>query len=111
MEIIDLVRLARQAIEEKKGEKAVILDISELSPIADYFVIASCNNENQMKAVVDNVEDKLAEAGAGSLRVEGHEGSSWILMDYGDFMVHIFDKDARDFYNLDRVWRDAKTVE
>ena len=55
MEIIDLVRLARQAIEEKKGEKAVILDISELSPIADYFVIASCNNENQMKAVVEAV--------------------------------------------------------
>ncbi|MCR5735362.1 MAG: ribosome silencing factor [Lachnospiraceae bacterium] len=111
MEIIDLVRLAKQAIEEKKGEKTVILDISELSPIADYFVIASCNNENQMKAVVDNVEDKLAEAGARDLKLEGREGSSWILMDYGDFMVHIFNRESRDFYNLDRVWRDAKTVE
>ncbi len=111
MEIIEYVKTAKQAIEEKKGEKCVILDISELSPIADYFVIASCNNENQMKAVMDEVDDKLAKAGAGNLRVEGREGSSWILMDYGDFMVHLFDKDARDFYNLDRVWRDAKVVE
>ncbi|MCR5278844.1 MAG: ribosome silencing factor [Lachnospiraceae bacterium] len=110
MEIIDYVKLAKQAIEEKKGESCVILDISDLSPIADYFVIASCNNENQMKAVVDEVEDKLAQAGAGSLKVEGSEGSSWILMDYGDYMIHLFDKDAREFYNLDRVWQDAKVV-
>ncbi len=111
MEILDYVRLAKQAIEEKKGEKAVILDISELSPIAEYFVIASCNNENQMKATMDEVEDKLAKAGAGNLKVEGREGSSWILMDYGDYMIHLFDKEARDFYNLERVWQDAKHVD
>ena len=94
MEILEYVRLAKQAIEEKKGEKAVILDISELSPIAEYFVIASCNNENQMKATMDEVEDKLAKAGAGNLKVEGREGSSWILMDYGDYMIHLFDKET-----------------
>ena len=110
-EILERVKIAKAAIEDKKGEKAVILDISELSPIADYFLIVSAGNSNQLHAMADEVQDKLSLAGVSGPKAEGLTGDSWILLDYGDFMVHLFDKEARDFYNLERVWQDAKTVD
>lgn len=108
MEIKEAVLIGKNALEEKKGFDIKVLNISEISPLADYFVLATGNNRNQMQAMADEVSEKLAKAGVHGKMTEGYDGGSWILMDYGDFMIHIFNTETRDFYNLDRIWRDAK---
>lgn len=107
MEIKEAVLISKNALEDKKGYDVKILNISLISPLADYFVLATGNNKNQMQAMADEVSNKLTEAGVHGKITEGYEGGSWILMDYGDFIIHIFNSETRDFYNLDRIWRDA----
>jgi ribosome-associated protein len=107
----ELVRIAYDALDEKLGQDIEILKIDEISVIADYLLIASGNNQNQINAMTDLVEEKLAKAGYTSKRIEGNKNSSWILMDYGDVIVHVFSKEDRLFYDLDRIWRDGKKVE
>ena len=110
-EIKEYAQLAIQALEDKKAEDVRVIDISEVSTIADYFIIASGTNRSQMQALADNVEEKLGRAGLPLKQVEGYDGANWILMDYRDIIVHIFDKENRLFYDLDRIWRDGKLID
>ncbi len=106
-----MTRIAVEALEDKKGQNIRILDISEISPLADYFIIASGTNRNQVQALSDNVEDALGKAGYKSGRTEGYNSANWILLDFSDIVVHIFDEENRGFYNLERLWTDGKPVE
>ena len=107
----EMVKLAVEALEEKKGEDVKIIDIEGVSVIADYFVLASASNANQTQALVDNVEEKLFKAGYECHQKEGSMSSTWVLMDYGDVIVHVFSKEDRLFYDLERIWRDGRIVE
>ena len=107
MEAWEIAQIAAEAAAEKKGQDVVTLDISPVSLIADYFVIASASNKIQMVAMADNVQEQLAKQGLSILHREGRAGASWILLDYGAVVVHIFREDARQFYALERLWGDA----
>ena len=106
-----MAQIACKAIDDKKGQDSKIIDIHNVSVIADYFVIASGTNSNQVQAIVDNVEEQLGRAGFEAKQIEGNRNSSWILMDYGDVIVHVFDEENRLFYDLERIWRDGKVLE
>lgn len=106
-----MAQIACKAIDDKKGQDIKIIDIHNVSVIADYFVIASGTNSNQVQAIVDNVEEHLGRAGFEAKQIEGNRNSSWILMDYGDVIVHVFDEENRLFYDLERIWRDGKVLE
>lgn len=106
----EMARIACHALTEKKAEDVRILDISEVSTIADYFLIASGKNPNQLTAMRDQVEEELYKAGYKECRIEGGNNSTWILMDFQDIIVHIFSSEDRLFYDLERVWRDGKEV-
>lgn len=107
----EMTKLALAAIEDKKGEDICVIDISEVSVLADYFLIASGNNKNQVQALIDNVQEKLGRAGFDVRNVEGYQTGNWILMDYGDLIVHVFDRQNRLFYDLERIWRDGKRLD
>ena len=106
-----MAQIACKAIDDKKGQDIKIIDIHNVSVIADYFVIASGTNSNQVQAIVDNVEEQLGRAGFEAKQIEGNRNSSWILMDYGDVIVHVFDEENRLFYDLERIWREGKVLE
>ena len=106
-----MAQIACNAIDDNKGQDIKIIDIHNVSVIADYFVIASGTNSNQVQAIVDNVEEQLGRAGFEAKQIEGNRNSSWILMDYGDVIVHVFDEENRLFYDLERIWRDGKVLE
>lgn len=108
---LEMAKLACRALDEKKGKDIKVIDIHEVSVIADYFVIASASNQNQVQAMVDNVEEMLTKAGYEPKQIEGTRNSSWILMDYGDLIIHVFDEENRLFYDLERIWRDGKVLE
>ena len=110
--IRDMVNDIYIALEDKKADDVKLIDISEISDIADYFVIATANNTSQMDAMQDAVDEYMTKAGISAKSIEGHvrDRSNWILMDYRDIIVHIFDKEAREFYNLDRIWKDGKEI-
>ncbi|MDD3240046.1 MAG: ribosome silencing factor [Lachnospira sp.] len=107
----EMVKVVVDALQDKKGEDIRVIDISKVSVVADYFVIASGSNPNQVQALVDNVDEKMHKAGAIDPRVEGYRSASWILLDYNDVIVHVFSKDDRLFYDLERIWRDGVTVD
>lgn len=107
----EMARIAYSALDEKKGEDIKIIDISGVSIVADYFIIANGNNESQVRALVDNVEEQLHKAGFELKQREGYGTGSWVLLDFSDIIVHIFDKENRLFYNLERIWRDGKEIE
>lgn len=107
---MQMVRIAYDALDEKLGRDIEILKIDEISVVADYLVIASGDNQNQITAMTDLVEEKLAQAGYTNKRIEGNKNSTWILMDYGDVIVHVFSKEDRLFYDLERIWRDGKRI-
>lgn len=106
-----MVKLAVEALGEKKGEDIKIIDINGVSVIADYFVLASASNINQLHALADSVEEKLFKAGYECRQKEGNLSSTWLLMDYGDVIIHVFSKEDRLFYDMERIWRDGKIVE
>jgi len=107
----EMTKLAINALEDKKAEDIRVIDISEVSVMADYFVIASGSNPSQLQAMVDNVDETLGRAGHPVKQIEGYNSANWILMDFGDIIVHVFDKENRLLYNLERIWRDGKTIE
>ena len=107
----EMTKIALRALDDKKAMDVKVIDIHEVSVLADYFVIASGSNQNQVQAMVDNVEEMLTKAGYEPKQIEGTRNSSWILMDYGDIIVHVFDRDNRLFYDLERIWRDGKTLD
>ena len=106
-----MAKLAVEALDDKKAEDIKGIDISKVSVIADYFIIASGSNRNQVQAMADNVEEVLGKAGVHPNQIEGYQTANWILMDYGDVVIHIFDEENRLFYDLERIWRDGKVVE
>lgn len=105
-----MAKMAVAALEEKKAEDICIIDISEVSVLADYFLIANGNNKNQVQAMIDSVEEKLGKSGFSPKNVEGYQTANWVLMDYGDVIVHVFDRQNRLFYDLERIWRDGKKI-
>lgn len=105
----EMVKLAYKALEDKKGADIKIIDIQSVSVLADYFIIADGSNPNQVQAMADNVEDVLEKAGYERRQIEGYQNANWILMDYKDVIVHIFCREDRLFYDLERIWRDGKT--
>ncbi len=107
----EMAKLAVKALEDKKGEEIRVIDISEVSVLADYFIIANGSNRSQVQALSDNVAETLGRAGVHTKQVEGYESANWILLDFGDIIVHVFDKENRLFYDLERIWRDGKIVE
>lgn len=106
----EMARIAYEALADKKCDNIEIIDISEISTIADYFLIADGQNPNQLAAMRDEVEERLYRAGYTECRIEGNSRSTWILMDFKDIIVHIFSKEDRLFYDLERVWRDGRRV-
>ena len=107
----EMVRIACKALDDKKAKDIKVIDIHEVSVIADYFVIASASNQNQVQAMVDNADEMLGRAGYEAKQIEGTRNSSWVLMDYGDMIVHVFDEENRLFYDLERIWRDGKELD
>ena len=102
----NMLKVIIDALQDKKAEDIRVIDISNVSVIADYFVIASGSNTNQIQAMVD-----MFKAGFDDPKVEGYNTASWILLDYKDVIVHVFSEDDRAFYNIERIWRDGKEVD
>src|SRR5262245_61730874 len=105
------VVLALHAAAEKKALDPVVLDLREVASFTDFFVITSGANERQVQAISDEIYETLKKAGSTAARVEGHKTAEWILLDYGDFLVHVFDQKARSFYDLERLWRESRRVD
>ncbi len=104
-------KIAAAALSERKAEDIKVIDIRELSPIADFFVIAGGTNLNQIQAMRDAADEALFKAGLNVKQIEGNSKSTWILMDYGDIIIHIFSREDRAFYDLERIWGDGKVVD
>lgn len=100
------------AIDDKKGGNTRILDISAITTISDYFIVTSGNNYNQVRAIADNIEEELLKKhGMRPERVEGYNNGEWILLDYIDYVIHVFDREQRLFYDIERIWSDGKEIE
>ena len=108
---LHMVKLAKAALEDKKAQNVKIIDIRNVSVLADYFIIADGSNPNQVHAMADSVEETLGKAGYACRQIEGYGTGGWILMDYGDIIVHAFNREDRLFYDLERIWRDGKFLE
>ena len=107
----EMVKIAVAALDDKKGEDIRIIDISDVTVIADYFVIATGSNINQVQALVDNVQEALFKAGHETSKIEGYHTGAWVLLDYNHIIIHVFSKEDRLFYDLEKIWRDGKTVD
>lgn len=106
-----IASIAVEAARDKKAKDIVTLDIFAISTICDYFVICSGMSSTQVKAIAENIEQKLEEQNISKLRVEGLKDANWILLDYGAVVVHVFQEDDRAFYNLEHLWGDAAVVQ
>lgn len=111
METLELVKKVVNALEDKKAEDITVIDIHGISSIADYFVIANGSNSNQLSAMQDAVDEAMYTNGVHSKQVEGNSNSTWILMDYQDIIVHLFSKEDRLFYDLERIWKDGTVID
>ena len=105
-----MASLAYRALENKKADDIKIIDIENISTLADYFIIASGKNHNQVQAMADAVDETLGKAGYVPKQTEGYRSANWILQDYGDVIVHIFDRENRLFYDIERIWRDGDMI-
>jgi len=105
------VLTALHAAAEKKAFDVAVLDLREIASFTDFFVITTGANERQVQAISDEVYESLKKAGSPAARIEGYKTAEWILLDYGDFIVHVFEQKARTFYDLERLWRESKRVE
>jgi len=107
----DALKIALNAADAKKANDLVALDISGIAAFANYFILCTGDSSRQMQAIADEVEDRLRVHGIRPSHVEGYQNAEWILMDYLDFVVHIFSKSARTYYDLERLWRDGKRLD
>lgn len=107
----EMAKLAYKALDDKKGEDIKVIDISQISVLADYFIIANGTSDSQVKALVESVEEELGKAGYEAKQREGYGLGSWVLLDFGNIIVHVFDRENRLFYDLERIWRDGKYVD
>ena len=111
-ELDEEVKLALHSASEKKAFDLRALDLREIASFTEFFIIASGSNQRQVQAITDEIEEQLKkQLKSKPIRTEGYSSAEWILMDYGDFIVHIFEKNAREFYDLERLWRDARRFE
>ena len=120
--MMENLKVIVKAMEDKKAYNIEILDIKDISPIADYFVICSASNLRQTRTIADEVDEKMSEHNVKAVKVddedlfgnplrEGYDTGKWILLDFNGIVVHIFSEDERDYYNLDKIWSDAKTLD
>lgn len=107
----EIVKTAYKALDDKKAEDIRILYIADISVMADYFIICNGNNKQQILTMQDNVIEQLEKIGVEPKNIEGKNADTWILMDYRDVIIHIFDTENRNFYNLERLWRDGKEID
>jgi ribosome-associated protein len=107
----DTLKVALKAIDDKKGHDVIILDISEIASFADYFLICTGDSSRQIQAIADEVEVRMKESGFKPDHIEGYRNAEWVLMDYFDLVIHIFSKNSRAFYDLERLWRDGKLLD
>lgn len=107
METKDIAQKIAAAANDKKAKDILLLNMEGLSPVTDFYVICSAGNSTLVKAIADNIEDKLAEAGVYPAHKEGYADARWVLLDYGDVVAHVFLEEERDFYNLEQLWADA----
>lgn len=105
--MIDILKNIEEQLEEKQAEDVIILDISKISSISEYFIIASADNERKVKAIANHIEEYLCSNGFNIKVKEGFESAKWILLDFGDIIIHIFDNEEREYYNLEKIWRDG----
>lgn len=111
MEAKKMAKIAIMALEDKKANDIHVIEISEVSTIADYFIIANGTNRNQVQALIDSVEEALEKVNCRVKQIEGYDSANWILMDYGDIIIHVFDQENRLLYDLEKMWRDGTQVE
>jgi len=107
---VSLVELAARAASDKLATDILAFDVSEQLAITDAFLLASASNDRQAKAIVDEIEDRLREVGSKPIRREGHREGRWVLLDYGEIVVHVQHEEERAFYALERLWRDCPTI-
>lgn len=107
----EAIKTAVSALDSKKAEDIRVIKVGDITVIADYFIIADGTSTTQLKTLADEVEYQLKESGLEPLRVQGTGQSNWMIIDYGDIVVHIFRKDMREFYNLERLWRDGEEID
>lgn len=107
---LEIVKLAAAACDDKKAEDIIALDLAQVSLVADYFLICHGSNERQVQSIARAVKEKMEEQGITVNRLEGFEQARWVLVDLGDVVCHIFHKDERNYYNLERLWGDARYV-
>jgi ribosome-associated protein len=109
--MMDSLKIALKAADDKKAHDLSALDISRIASFASYFLFCTGDSSRQMQAIADEIEKKLKESGILASHIEGYHNSEWILMDYFDLVIHIFSKEARAFYDLERLWRDGKKLD
>ena len=108
---MERVKKIVKALDDKKAKNIDVLDISELTSLGDYFIICTCGSTPQVHACCDEVEEKLEEIDVNCIHKEGYSGGSWVLMDYGDIIVHIMQEETRNFYSLEKLWDDCPRIE
>ncbi len=111
MDVMQAAKIAQEALDDKMGQDIQVLNLQGISNVADCFVIASGNNVNHLRAMADEVEQKLFQAGYKMHHSEGYSSGTWILLDFGNILIHLFNKEERAFYNLEHVWGDAKSAQ
>jgi ribosome-associated protein len=111
-ELDENLQLAIRCASEKKADHMVVLDLREITSFTEFFVIASGTNQRQVQAIADEINEQLRkQLKSKAIRIEGYNSAEWVLLDYGDFVVHVFNAESREFYDLARLWRDARPVE
>ncbi len=103
-----MLKIAYDALDEKKADDITVIDIAGVSSIADYYVITNGENTNHVQALVENVQEKMFKAGYACRSLEGFKAANWVLMDYGDIVVNVFSREDRRWFDLERIWRDGK---
>ena len=111
MEMLEIVKKAVAALEDKKAEDITVIDIHEISSIADYFIIANGSNQNQLAAMQDAVDEAMYKSGLHAKQTEGNQNSTWILIDYNDIIVHLFSMEDLLFYDIELIWKDGTVIE
>lgn len=104
------LEIIKTALEDKKASDIEILDVSEQTSLGDYFIVASCQSAIQVRACVDEIEEKMLDAGFPPRHKEGYQSGSWILIDYGDIIVHVMQQETREFYSIERLWNESGTA-
>ena len=107
----EVAAIAAKAMDDKKGVDITLLEISDVTTLADHFLICTGTSNTHVKALCDAVEEALDQAGEPALRREGHRSGTWVLLDYGCLVVHVFTEEAREFYDLERLWADAEKID